>query len=155
MQPIYDRNAVERLGRLEEIRLLHFQVDSGALDLQVRERNFMRALLASAQPTQMRTIEVIMRVARHDDHANTEAVREEVDQLLNAAGGVQKLRVKGREHGGTLEEIDLLKDRLVAREQMIRLDRETSAISPDSAYRAIGDAYNRVLDRIPEIEFAR
>lgn len=154
MQPIYDRDVVERLGRMQEINLLHFQVNRSALDLEVRERNFFRGLIAASEQTDMSVLEVVVRVAKGEQHPNTDAVRTEVQQLLNARSGVEKVQIRGRREDGRSEEIDLLKDRIVSKQRMVRLDATTRAISPESAYQAIGEAYNAVVEHIPEIEFA-
>ena len=153
MQPIYDRDALERLGRMDEIGLFHFQVDRSALDLRVKERNFFRGLLASAEQTDMSVIEIVARVANRSEHPDTAVVKDEIRELLTATAGVQKIKVRGREGNGKSEELDLLKDRLISRQYMMRLDATTRAIDPASAYHAIGEAYQAVRERIPEIAF--
>jgi hypothetical protein len=153
MTPIYDSDVVERLGKLDEISLFHFQVDKAALDLQVAERNFFRGIFGSSDMAEMATIEVIMRVSKRNEHGNTEEVKAEARALLDSPSGVQKVKVRGREDGGKSEEIDLLKDRIISRQHMMRLDAETSGIEPASAYRAIGEAYDAVRERIPEVDF--
>lgn len=153
MTPIYDRDVKERLENLEEISLFHFQVDKAALDLQLKERNFFRGIFDSGAQAEMNTIEVIMRVSKRNEHGNTDEIKSEIDALLDSPAGVQKVKVRGREDGGKSEEIDLLKDRVISRQHMMRLDAETSAIEPASAYRAIGEAYESVRERIPEVDF--
>lgn len=152
MTPIYDRDVVERLGRLEEISLFHFQVDKAALDLRVAERNFFRGIFGSSEIAEMATVEVIMRVNTRNEHGNTEEIKANIRALLSSPTGVQKVKVKGRDEGGRSEEIDLLKDRVISRQHMMRLDAETSGIEPASAYRAIGEAYEAIRERIPEVD---
>ena len=155
--PLLRGDALKQLDRLGEIRVLDVSIRPAFGEaLRQRDRSLGDAFEATAGLLDdPETLQIVMKPQPQARRSTLDRLRGPLQGLFsqdnadNAREGLVRLQVRGRcEDTGRVETLDLLKDHLISTKRIMRLNPRGRALSPDSAFRAIRDAYLELEDSI-------
>jgi hypothetical protein len=141
----------KQLDKLEGLRLFGMRVKPSYISI-IRQADTDIAEMFKAQLAlgDAKEFEVVIRAERNK--SLNERLRKFIKKLLkrdDVAQGVSALEVSGRsEVTGKIEEIDLLRDQLISKKDIILENSATRALDKDSAYSAISKAYTELHNEI-------
>ena len=152
--PLLRGDAARQLDRLVEIRLLDISIRSAFRHvLEQRDRSLSDACEAMASVVDdPETLQIVMKPQPQARRSTLEKLLDPLRGLLNqddARQGLVRLQARGRcDDTGRVETLDLLKDHLISTKRIMRLNPRGRALSPDSAFLAIREAYAELEDSI-------
>lgn len=152
--PLLSGDAAGQLDRLGEIRLLDISVRPAFRDvLEQRDSSLNDAFEVTAGLVdEPETLQIVMKPQPRARRSTLERLRGSLQGLLDqddSRQGLVRLQARGRcEDTGRVETLDLLKDHLISTKRIMRLNPRSRALSPDSAFRAIREAYADLEDSI-------
>jgi hypothetical protein len=139
----------DQLDRLDGLRLFSLRIRRSDVEsLAAADESLRDAFEAAVGLGDAAEIEVIARVAAHSrgslSRVYTDLARKLV-QLPGITHIAKTFRVVGVDHDThRATEVNLLKDALVSRQQVVRLSPEDRAVRSDSAYEAIDTAFTQL-----------
>lgn len=149
-RPLLRNDAAKQLDRLGEIRLLDLSVHPPFVDVvRLADRSLGDAIEVTARAVDgPETVQVVIKSQPQARQSNRNRLMAPIRSLLNqndARQGLDRLQVRGRcVDTNRVETIDLLKDHLISTKQIVRLNDRSRALDPDSAFQAIGEAYQQL-----------
>lgn len=152
-QPLLRKNIVSQLDRLDDVRLFALKIRSSfASKVKEADKDLGAAFTAAGSLGNTDELEVTIRPAKTSQASMLNRVVN-VAKSLVGLGEIQsestRFVVKGRcEDTGKVESIDLLRDQLIAKKQIVRLGERSRALDKDSAYSAITTAYEEMKDQL-------
>lgn len=148
-EPLLRQDVVEQLDRLKDVRLFNLKITSSYSEIITQaNKDLGSAFAAAARAGEAEDLEIILRPTRYSkgllsNHLLLSARRLVKRQDLH--DGASRFIIKGFDEGtGRVEQLDLLNDKLIAKKRIIRLDKRTRALDPDSAYTAIQKSYEEL-----------
>jgi len=148
-EPLLRRNVAEELDRLREIRMFHLKIRASyAATVAQANQDLGAAFEAAARAGDAEELEIVLRPRKHSRNALSDRMLR-VARRLARRGDLRteasKFEVKGvRADDGTLEVIDILRDQLIAREEVMKQSRRGRALDSTSAYEAIERAFDEL-----------
>jgi hypothetical protein len=147
VEALLRNDALEALQRHREIRLVDLQVRSASIrDIASADPALASTLNAMEALSGAEVVGVTLRPERYGQSWLSPrwfGILERLMGLPNFREAVTKLHVKAL-NGGTerVEPIDLLQDQLIVRKSVLSIGSNSKAIKPDSAWSAIGEAFD-------------
>jgi len=158
MRAIIDRDTQGRVRAIEHVTGLEVQMSSHTLDALRGDPGNYLDVLKSAQAVAGDDAGVVaMRWAtnKREVYLDTENAHAFVLHVLENRGDFgrnTKLILVGNTADGKTERLNLLSDKVVSRQRVVKLPGSRT-IDPADAFRAIGEAYNKLRDRFPAQAF--
>lgn len=149
------KDVLSQLNRLEEIRLLDLAIrPSYASTVSQANRDLGSAFEAAARVGQSEIVRLILSPESHGRGFLRRQIRT-VARTLAARTDIrenaQTFTVRGLDvETNTIEEVDVLRDQLVASKSIVRLDARSRAINDDAAYAAIQEAFTSMESELKE-----
>lgn len=149
LEPLLRQDVLDQLNRLEQVRVLDLAIRPSYADTVAEaDRNLGAAFRAAERAGGSQLVRLTL---RPEPHART-WLAPGVLQAARRLAGRSDLRenahtftVKGL-NGQTesIELVDVLRDHLIARKQIVRLDSRSRAVDDAAAYQAIEEAYGEL-----------
>ena len=156
-RPLLRLDAASQLARLREIRLMKFDILPTYIEA-VRQSDQSLAEAFDANANVLGGAQTLHLTLEPDTQRRTNSLNRLLAPLRELIGdtskreGITCLQVRGRcEDSGKVETIDLLKDHLIMRKGIVRMNPRSRALDTDSAIQAIREAYDELR---PELEAA-
>ena len=150
-EPLLRQDVAEQLNHLTEIRLVDLKIRAAYVDtIRRRDDSLADAFAANARVLNgdVDEIEVILRPAQGRRKKALQRLIEPLKALARGEGlqdNAARFQVKGRhDETGRVETIDLLRDQLIVRKQILRLGERSRAVEADSAFAAIRAAHTEL-----------
>lgn len=153
--PLLRNDVAEQLDHLTELRLFDFKVKPAYIDMiQQADASLGEAFAANARVLDgdSEDIQVILKPSKG---TWTNALRRLIRPIKALARrrdlreNAERFQVKGKhDETNRVEIIDLLRDQLIARKQVLRLGERSRAVDADSAFSAIRAAYEELADNL-------
>ena len=147
-EPLVRRDVEDALQRLGALRLFHLKIRSSyASDMAAVDDSLAAAFEAAAQAGGAEEVELILTPKRYSrrghlsDRFRRTILRLAGDPDLREAASIFKVRGP-RVDTGEMSEVDILRDHLVAEEQIMRHTKRGRSLDERSAYGAIMKAYD-------------
>ncbi len=147
-------DAARQLDRLGEIRVLDISISPSYVEQVKRaDRSLGDALAANAEVIDRpRTVQLTIKSNRRSRRRALDKLLRPLKSMAAEAEFFQKtdrLQVRGRcVDTNRVETIDLLKDKLISTKRILRLTSRGRALDPDSAFQAIFESYDDLVDDI-------
>ena len=152
--PLVREDPIEQLNRLGEIRLFEMSIHPSYIESVRRADNS----LADAFDANARVVEAplsVQVVLRPSNQGRAWALRRLWTPLRDLFGqdglspSVERLQIRGKcKDTDRVETIDLLKDQLIAKKRIVRLNDRERTLNRESAFDAIIEAYEEHQDEI-------
>lgn len=154
-RPILNRDVSRQLEQLVDIRLFEFSVQPYSANT-VKENDtalgdIIEASLRLQDPDNV--VQVIATFSGNRQESMLDTVLDRAKRLLLIDGlqGIEKLRLRGKRNDTEkVETIDLLRNRLVSTQHVVRLGDRSRALDPSSAFEAINNAYRVLKDDLDQ-----
>lgn len=148
-EPLLRRNVAEELDRLCEVRMFNLKIRASyAATVAQANEDLGAAFEAAARAGDAEELEIILRPRRHSRNALADRMLRTARRLARRADlrtEASKFEIKGvRADDGRLEVIDILRDQLIAREEVMKQTRRGRALDSTSAYEAIERAFSEL-----------
>lgn len=152
-EPLLRQDVAEQLDHLRDIRLLRLRIrPSYAAQVARADRDLGSAFEAAGRAGEAEELEIVLKSLPHSRHPLAEHLLDAVKRLAGFAdlrSEVTRFDVKGlHEQTGRIEELDILSDQLIAKGQIICMDRRSRALDRESAYAAIERAHHELRDQL-------
>jgi len=146
LDPLLRQDVLQQLNRLGQIRVLDLAIRPAYAEAVAEaDRDLGSAFRAAARAGGSELVGLTLRPEPHGRTWLVPRVLQAVRQLAGRADlreNAQTFTVKGlNSQTETIELIDVLKDQLIARKQIVRLDTRSRAVDDAAAYQAIEEAY--------------
>jgi hypothetical protein len=156
VDPLLRGDIADQLNRLQDIRVFDLKVRASyAETLAQLNEDIGRAFDAVARAGAAQEVQVILRPQPYSRNSLSQRLLGFVRRLASDATvreNASRFHIRGFDEGtGRVEEIDVLRDQLIAKRRMVRLSDRTRAIDSTSAYGAIEEAYEELR---PDLEAA-
>jgi hypothetical protein len=144
--PLLRQDVAEQLHQLRDVRMVRLRIrTSYAARVAEADRDLGAAFKAAQRVGSAEEVEITLKSLPYSRRPLARRLLDAVRRLAaheDLRDAVSFFHVKGwNEQTGQVELVDVLSDQLIARSQIISLDRLTRALSPASAYEAIERAY--------------
>lgn len=154
MAPIIDRDAMERLARVARVKSLELTLSGHTLATlpQRQTDNYIQVLRQLPAMGDAGAVTIAWKPSGRSEVLDAASMRALVIHLLqNRAALDKKSRIvlKGFNAEGGREEFNLLRDVVVSKQNIVKMQRSRTVDSRD-AFRAIANAYNEMRDRFPQ-----
>lgn len=159
MRAIVDRNAQERVRSITQVTSFEVQMSTHTMHALRGDPGNYLDVLRTAQPLAGVDAGVVaMRWAtdKRDTYLDAAGAQAFALHLLENRGDFDKrtkLIIKGKRADGTPESLNLLSDKVVSKQRVVKIPGSRT-ISPPDAFRAIAHAYNDMRGRFPAQTFA-
>lgn len=152
-EPLLRGDVADQLRRLEDIRLLQLKITASYADVvEQANRDLGNAFKAAARAGAADDLEIILRPRPYSRGSLAEELLAAVRQLAgrndlreNSSRFVVRGLNRENEH---IDEIDVLKDKLISVKRIVREDERTRALVARSAYEAIEEAFAELRDDV-------
>ena len=151
--PLLRHDVAEQLDHLTEIRLFELRVKASYIEtIRKADTSLGAAFAANAHVLEgnVEELELVLRPTKGTRHG---ALARLLGPLKDIARGSElrenseRFRVAGKhDETGKVEHIDLLRDQLIARKQILRLGERSRAVEASSAFEAIAAAHDDLQD---------
>ena len=154
-RPILNRDVSRQLEQLIDIRLFEFSVQPYSANT-VKENDtalgdIVEASLRLQDPDNVVQVIATFSGDRRESMLDTVLNRVKRLLLIDDLQGIEKLRLRGKRNDTErVETIDLLRDRLVSAQHVVRLGDRSRALDPSSAFEAINNAYQVLKDDLDQ-----
>jgi hypothetical protein len=148
-EPLLRQDMAAELDRLREIRMFHLKIRAPyAATVAQANRDLGAAFEAAARAGNAEELEIVLRPRKHSRDALADRMLR-LSRWLARRGDLRteacKFEVKGvRADTGDVELMDVLRDQLVARKEILRQSRRGRALDSGSAYQAIERAFREL-----------
>jgi hypothetical protein len=155
--PLLRNDVAAQLDHLTELRLFDLKVKPAYIEtIRQADASLGDAFAANARVLDGNSeeIQLVLKPSKNTRHSALERLLGPIKTLVR--GGdfrehADRFQVKGEhDQSGKVETIDLLRDQLIARKQMLRLREKGRAVDPDSAFDAINAAYEELRVQLRE-----
>lgn len=151
--PLLRHDVAEQLDHLTEIRLFDLKVKASYVDaIRRADASLGDAFAANARVLDNEVEELELVLSPLKD-ARGGALKRLIAPLKTLVGGtelrenVERFRVRGKhDETGKVETIDLLRDQLIARKQILRMGERSRTVNAASAFEAIRAAHDELGD---------
>jgi hypothetical protein len=151
--PLLRHDVAQQLDHLTEIRVLDLRVKASYVSV-IRKANesLGAAFEANAQVLggDVEELELVLRPTKSARHSARERLMASLKTLVRGhelSENVERFQVSGKhDETGKVELIDLLRDQLIVRKQVLRLGERSRAVDASSAFEAIRAAHDEVAD---------
>jgi hypothetical protein len=145
-EPLLRQDVAERLEHLRDVRLMRLRIRASyAARVAQADRDLGEAFEAARRAGEADELEIVLKSRAYSRRRLAERLLAAMRQLAgqeDLRSEVSAFDVKGLNgQTGQIEMLDILSDQLIARGQMVCLDRRTRALDAESAYAAIERAY--------------
>ncbi len=145
-EPLLRQDVAERLEHLRDVRVVRLRIRAAyAARVAQADQDLGEAFRAAQRAGDAEELELTLRSRPYSRKPLAERLLAAVRHLAgqdDLRSEVSCFNVQGlSELTGHVEAVDVLSDQLIARGQIICMDRRTRALEPDSAYTAIEKAY--------------
>ena len=153
-RPLLDSNASRQLATLGDLRLLEFDIrPSFATTLREMDPSLGHTFGALSELLDSpETISLVLKAPRHGARGLLSRMGAPIANILRRGDvreNVERLRVRGKNvETGRVETMDLLQDRFVSTQEIVRLSRRSRSLDPTSAFDAIRNAYDALKDEL-------
>lgn len=152
-EPLLRQDVAEQLDHLRDLRLLRLRIRASyAARVAQADRDLGSAFAAAQRAGEAEELEIVLKSLPHSRNFLAGHLLDAIKRLAGLADlrtEVSRFDVKGlHAQTGRVEELDILSDQLIAKEQIICQDRRTRALDANSAYAAIERAYLELRDQL-------
>lgn len=149
--PLLRRDIMEQLRRLQDVRIFDLKVHASYTEtLSQLNDDLGSAFEAAARVGDAQEIHLVLQPQAYSRNSLSQRLLGIVRRLAGESHlreNATRFHIKGFDEGtGKVEEVDVLRDQLIAKRRMVRLADRTRAIDPDSAYASIQEAYEELKD---------
>ena len=151
--PLLRQDVAAELDRLREIRMFHLKIRAAyAATVAQADRDLGAAFQAAARAGNAEELEIVLRPRKYSRNALADGMLR-VARWLARRGDLRteasKFEVRGvRADTGDIELVDVLRDQLIAREEILRQSRRGRALDSVSTYEAIERAFHELEDEL-------
>lgn len=152
-EPLLRQDVAAELDRLRELRLFHLKIRAPyAATVAQANRDLGSAFEAAARAGNAEELEIVLRPRRYSRNPLAGGLLQAARRLARRGDlrtEASKFEVKGiRADTGEVELVDILRDQLIAREEILRQSERGRALDSDSAYDAIRRAHGELEDEL-------
>ena len=154
-EPLLRLDVAEQLDHLTELRLLDLKIRASYSEtIRDADTSLGDAFVANARVLDGDTEEIrlVLQPAKDGRRGALRRLLNPLKTLLQRRElreNVARFQVKGKhDQSNKVETIDLLRDQLIARKQVMRLGERSRAINPDSAFAAIRAAHDELAGEL-------
>lgn len=152
-EPLLRQDVAAELDRLREIRMFHLKIRASyATTVAQAQQDLGAAFEAAARAGNAEELEIVLKPRKYSRNALA-------DRMLRAARTLarrgdlrteaSKFAVKGvRADTGEIEVVDILRDQLIARKEILRQSERGRALDSGSAYEAIERAFGELEEEL-------
>lgn len=149
LEPLLDLDTTRKLERLQDISVLRLRVrPSFVTVLEALDQDLSSALAALQRAGESEEIELVLRPRPYSRSKLKQTLLGVVRGLANVASlreEVSQFEVKGFDQDlGRNLELDILSDRFVSSKRMMKQEPRSRAVTPESAYGAIAEAFDEL-----------
>jgi hypothetical protein len=151
--PLLRRDVTEQLNHLTEIRFFNLRIIKSYIDfVHQADQSLGDAFIANAQVLDghAEEFEIILRPSKTGRYSALKRLIGPIRTLVcgsDLRDSAKCFQVSGKHNEtGKVEKIDLLRDHLIARKQILRLGERSRAVNPDSAFDVITKAYDELKE---------
>jgi hypothetical protein len=152
--PLLRRDVAQKLGLFQDIRLFQLKIHASyAETVRQVDRGLGAAFAAARRAGSAVEVEIILQTKAHSHDGTLDAtlltsarqLAARTDLPQNAA----RFMVSGLDREThKVETVDLLRDQLISKKQIVKQGPRTRALLASSAYAAIGEAYSELRDEL-------
>lgn len=157
IKAIVDLDTMALLGNLNTFKRLDVRLTEHTMNtLPDNAQHYMQSLHGLFGIMGGDVLEFAVGTTQRDQRLEAEQARQFALYLFQNRGNLgphSKVLVHGYTANGKPIELDLLSDKIVSEQRVLRMHGRSRTVDSQDAFRAIGDAYNQVLARIPEETF--
>jgi hypothetical protein len=154
---IVDVDTMALLANLNEFKKLNVRLTGHTMNvLPDNAEHYMQSLQGLFGIIGGDVLEFSVGTTKRDERLDAEQARKFALYLFQNRGNLgphSKVLVQGYAANGKPIELDLLRDKIVSEQRVLRMHGRSRTVDSRDAFRAIGDAYNQVLARIPKVTF--
>lgn len=152
-EPLLDPETDDRLNRLEDIRLLDLRIEPSMAELLASQSKPLGdAFTATRELFDAEgQVEIVARRKPYGKGGLGPTLLDAVQRIYRNTPireTAERFRIEGINDAGERELIDLLSDELVVSKRILKQNPRRRAIDPDSAFQAIGSAYEEVRHKL-------
>ena len=153
-RPLLDSDASRQFDTLGDLRILEFDIrPSFAATINEASPSLGHAFGAISELFDSpETISLVVRAPRHgafDLLSRLAAPMRNILRRHDVRENVERLRLRGKNiETGRVETMDLLRDRFVSTQEIVRMSRRSRSLDPGSAFDAIERAYWSLKDEL-------
>jgi len=151
-ETLLNPDVARQLNSFRELRLLDLRVRRSDTEvLERKHRSLFETFRAMKQLGTAQELGLILKPEKHkrdDIGDDTLALAKDIANDDVSRNCATRFVVKGVDSEGNVTEVDILKDQLLARKRVLRLDNQYRTIIPDTAFDAIEQAYDDLQDEI-------
>lgn len=152
-EPLLRQDVAAELDRLREIRMFHLKIRSSyAATVEQADRDLGQAFAAAQRAGGAEELEIVLRPQKYSRNPLSNGILLAARNLVRRGDlrlEASKFAVKGvRADTGALELIDVLRDQLVVREEVMRQSERGRALESSSAFDAIERAYGALEEEL-------
>lgn len=146
LDPLLRQDVVEQLNRLNQVRVLSLAIrPSYATTVAEADRDLASAFQAAERAGRSQLVHLRLGPEPHGRNWLAQRVLQTARQLAGRSDlreNAQEFTVKGLNgRTSSIEVVDVLRDQLIARKQIVKLEGRSRALDDEAAYRAIEEAY--------------
>lgn len=157
IKAIVDRDTLALLADLNSFKRLDVRLSEQTMHrLPDNAQHYMQSLRGLFNIAGGDMLEFSVGTEARTDRLEVENARQFALYLYENRGHLgehSKVLVHGYAANGKKIELDLLSDKVVSEQRVLRMDGRSRTVDSKDAFRAIGHAYNQVAERIPEEHF--
>jgi hypothetical protein len=152
-EPLLRRDVTQAIDRLEDIRLFHLKIRASYAQVVARaNRSLGAAFEAAAEAGEAEELEIILRPRRYSGESlagRLLGVARRLARRGDLRTEASKFEIRGLdEESARVETVDILRDQLIARRQIIQQSVRGRALDRNSAYAAITSAYEDMREEL-------
>ncbi|MFZ0168057.1 MAG: hypothetical protein WAL64_01390 [Candidatus Dormiibacterota bacterium] len=159
LHPLLKQDTADQLDKMKDVRVLNLEINASYASIVAQaDKSLGDALEAAALASEAQVVHLILRPEPWKRNLLRRSLIEAVRSLARRGDLRENTRtftVAGQaESDGSNMAIDVLKDRFVAQEIIVRLSARSRAVDDSDAYRAIQDAYEALrsdLESAPSV----
>lgn len=151
--PLLRADVANQLAKLRDVRVLQLRARTSIADTLARaDRSLSDAFRAAAAAGSAEVVDITLSMKPH----SRRSLGDQMLGVVRRLAGMPDLResasafvVRGfSNETGQVEEVDILRDQLIASKQIVRVHPRGRALDSDSAFRAIAEAHDELGDQL-------
>ena len=155
--PLLRQDVAEQLDHLIEIRLFDFRVKTSYIEtIPQADQSLGDAFAANARVLagDVEELELVLRPSKSGRRSALQRLIRPLKTLLRGRElreNAERFQIRGKhDETGKVELIDLLRDQLIARKQVLRIGERSRVVDEDLALRAIRAAHDELRDDLQQ-----
>lgn len=146
LDPLLRQDVLEQLNRLERLRVLTLAIrPSYATVVEEADQNLAGAFRAAERAGQSQLVKLTLSPEPYQKGWLANGLLTTIRRLAirsDLRENARKFEVRGLNgQTSSMEEVDVLRDQLIVRKRIVKLDSHSRAVNDEAAYRAIEEAY--------------